>query len=159
MVASMQLVICIFGYSFWHTRGKKSGSAKSIQRISDFGTKFLTSGACFEFKSLSFCAKQPELLCNRVAESNLYLVDDGWSWFGGVANIGRGVAAGDGAGRGGRGNALVARLNQCRGGGLLLTQHSATASVARGVAGGGGDCLVVGFLWELLEYRLLIGWW
>ena len=86
-----------------------------------------------------------------------YLINDGWSRFGGVVSIGRGVAAGIGvclAGGGGR-DALVAGLNQRGGGGLLLTQHPTTA--AGGVARGGGDRLVVGLLRELVNQMLLLG--
>ena len=81
-----------------------------------------------------------------------YLIDNGWPSAGGVVRIGRGVSASIGVWRGGgrRGDALIARFNQCRGrgGGALLTQHSTTGGVA--LCRRGGDGLVVWLLRKLM---------
>lgn len=74
-----------------------------------------------------------------------------------MVNVGRGVAARIRVGVARRGgDALVARLNQCRGGWFLLTRHSPTAG---GVARGGGDGLVVGLLRKLVSRGRQWRWW
>ncbi len=77
-----------------------------------------------------------------------------------MVGIGRGVSASIGVWGGGcgMGDALIAGLNQCRGGdgGVLLTQHSTIGGVA--LCRGGGDGLVVWLLRKLMcRWRWLSG--